>query len=68
MTRLRVGVIGYGYTGKIHAQAYLAQAGVRLMAVADSQSARLNDLPPGVRSFAHHRDLIESDIDAVSMC
>jgi predicted dehydrogenase len=54
MIPLRVGVIGYGYTGKIHAQAYLAQAGVRLMAVADSQSARLNDLPPGVRAYPHY--------------
>ena len=68
MTPLRVGVIGYGYTGKIHVQAYLAQAGARLMAVADSQSARLNDLPPGMRSYTHYRDLIESDIDAVSIC
>jgi len=68
MIPLRVGVIGYGYTGKIHVQAYLAQAGVRLMAVADLQSTRLNDLPPGVRAYAHYGDLIESDIDAVSIC
>jgi predicted dehydrogenase len=68
MIPLRVGVIGYGYTGKIHEQAYLSQAGVRLMAVADSQSARLDDLPPGVRAYPHYGDLIESDIDAVSVC
>jgi UDP-N-acetyl-2-amino-2-deoxyglucuronate dehydrogenase len=68
VTPLRIGVIGYGYTGKIHVQAYLAQAGVRLTAVAESQSARLNDLPPGVRAYPRYEDLIESDIDAVSIC
>jgi len=68
MTPLRVGVIGYGYTGKIHVRAYLAQPSVRLMVVADSQSARLNDLPPGVRASASYHELIESDIDAVSIC
>lgn len=68
MIPLRVGVIGYGYTGKIHVQAYLAQPAVRLMAVADSRSAQLNDLPPGVRAYPGCEDLIESDIDAVSIC
>jgi predicted dehydrogenase len=68
MTPLRVGVIGYGYTGKIHVQAYLAQAGVRLTAVADSQNTRLDELPPGVRAYLRYGDLIESDIDAVSIC
>jgi predicted dehydrogenase len=68
VTPLRAGVIGYGYTGKIHVQAYLAQPGARLIGVADSQNERLNDLPPGVRAYLRYQDLIESDIDAVSIC
>jgi predicted dehydrogenase len=68
MIPLRVGVIGYGYTGKLHVQAYLAQAGARLMAVSDSQPSRLCDLPPGVRAYPRYEDLLESDIDAVSIC
>ena len=68
MSPLRVGVIGYGYTGKIHAQALLAEPGARLTAVADSQSDRLSDLPPGVRGYANHEDLLGSEVDAVSIC
>jgi len=65
---LRVGVIGYGYTGKIHAQAWLAESGARLTAVADAQSDRLSGLPPGVRAYANHEDLLRSEVDAVSVC
>lgn len=68
MSPLRVGVIGYGYTGKIHAQALLAETGARLTAVADSQSDRLSGLPPGVRGYANHEELLRSEVDAVSIC
>jgi predicted dehydrogenase len=65
---LRIGVIGYGYTGKIHAQALLAEPNARLTGVADSQSDRLRDLPPGVRGYAHYEELLKSEVDAVSIC
>src|SRR5690348_7064766 len=65
---LRVGVIGYGYTGKIHAQALLKEPGTRLTAIADSQSARLSDLPPEVHGYANHEYLLRSEVDAVSIC
>ena len=68
MIPLRVGIIGYGYTGKIHAQACLAQAGARLTAIADSDAERLNDLPAGVRACTSYEELLESDVDAVSIC
>jgi predicted dehydrogenase len=68
MSPLRVGVIGYGYTGKIHVQALLLEPGARLTGVADSQSHRLKDLPQGVRGYADYEDLLESDVDAVSIC
>jgi len=68
MTALRVGVIGYGYTGKIHAQACLAQDGARLAAIADADSDRLKDLPPGVRACRSYEELVESGVDAVSIC
>ena len=42
---LRIGIAGYGYTGRIHAQACLAQSGARLIAIADSDPERLKDLP-----------------------
>ena len=68
MSPLRVGVIGYGYTGKIHAQALLGEPGARLTAIADSQSDRLGDLPPGVRGYANYAELLNSEVDAVSIC
>jgi UDP-N-acetyl-2-amino-2-deoxyglucuronate dehydrogenase len=68
VSQLRVGVIGYGYTGKIHAQALLLEPGARLTAVADSQSDRLRDLPPGVRGYTGYHDLLKSEVDAVSIC
>jgi predicted dehydrogenase len=68
VTPLRLGVIGYGYTGKIHAQALLAEPRARLTAIADSQPDRLRDLPPRVQGYANYKDLLKSDIDAVSIC
>jgi predicted dehydrogenase len=68
MTALQVGIIGYGYTGKIHAQACLAQKGARLVAIADADSDRLKDLPAGVRACRSYEELLESGVDAVSIC
>jgi predicted dehydrogenase len=68
MSPLRVGVIGYGYTGKIHAQAYLAQAGARLTAVADARLEQIQDLPPGVRACRSYEELLAGGVDAVSIC
>lgn len=68
MIPLRVGVIGYGYTGKIHAQAYLAEPAAQLTAIADSRLDQLDDLPPGVRACRSHEELLGSGVDAVSVC
>ena len=68
MSPLLVGVVGYGYTGKIHTQSLLAEPGARLTAVADSQPERLENLPPGVRDYANYEDLLRSEVDAVSIC
>src|SRR5512132_2441394 len=68
MTPLSVGVIGYGYTGKLHARAFQEHSGARLIAIADARPERLNDLPPGVRPYADYAELIETDVDAVSVC
>jgi len=67
MSQLRVGLIGYGYTGQIHARAYLANPAVRLVAVADSEDALVN-LPSGIRKYANYADLLDSSLDAISIC
>ena len=68
MMPLKVGVIGYGYTGKIHAQAYLSTPGTQLTAIADSRLEQFGTLPPGVRVYKGHEELLESGVDAVSIC
>lgn len=65
---LRVGVIGYGYTGKIHAQAYVAEPLAQLAAIAESRPENLVDLPPGVQACSTYEELFESGVEAVSIC
>lgn len=68
MMPLRFGIIGYGYTGKIHARACLAQTGAQLVAVADCAAEKLDDLPPDIRLHKTYQELLESGVDAVSIC
>jgi predicted dehydrogenase len=67
MSQLRVGIIGYGYTGQIHARAYLANPAVQLIAVADSEAALVN-LPSGIQQYTNYTDLLDSRLDAISIC
>lgn len=68
MMPLRVGVIGYGYTGKIHTQAYLAEPAAQLAAIADPRLEQLDNLPPSIRACRSYEELLESGVDAVSIC
>jgi len=68
MTPLRFGIIGYGYTGKIHARACLAQTRAQLVAVADCAAEKLDDLPRDVRLHKTYQELLASGVDAVSIC
>jgi UDP-N-acetyl-2-amino-2-deoxyglucuronate dehydrogenase len=67
MRDLRAGVIGFGYTGRLHSSAY-AKTGVRVVAVSDSNSAILDTVPADMRRFTDYRDMLASDIDLVSIC
>lgn len=68
MTPLRAGVIGYGYTGKIHAQAYLSNPQTRLFAVADTRPDHLSNLSPGVHAYTNCEGLLDSEVEVVSIC
>jgi UDP-N-acetylglucosamine 3-dehydrogenase len=68
MTQLRVGIIGYGYTGKLHARAFLAHRAAHLVAVCDSERERLQCLPEGIQAYESYEDLLASNLDAVSIC
>ncbi|HZT32382.1 MAG TPA: Gfo/Idh/MocA family oxidoreductase [Bryobacteraceae bacterium] len=66
MTELKIGVIGLGYTGRLHLAAYGRVAGARVAAVADTDPGRAEGLPyPYFRDYA---EMLESGLDAVSIC
>ncbi len=67
MKSLSAGIIGFGYTGRLHTQAY-QKCGVRVAGAAEAQAAVLDTVPEGIQRFADYRDLLESDIDIVSIC
>ncbi|MEU7984075.1 Gfo/Idh/MocA family oxidoreductase [Streptosporangium canum] len=68
MTELRLGLIGAGAVGVLHAEASLRVRGLRVGAVCDLnlETARRVAAPHGAPAHADHRDLIASgEVDAV---
>ncbi|MGD9743691.1 MAG: Gfo/Idh/MocA family protein [Hyphomicrobium sp.] len=61
MAELRIGLIGLGVVGKIHAEAYRELTGGRLVAVADSDSHALSalDASRGIVTYADARRMLE---------
>jgi predicted dehydrogenase len=70
MKILKVGVIGYGFMGKMHASIYNELPQTELVAVCDVDPNRFVDNTfPGVQFYTHFKDLLNRpDIDAVSIC
>jgi predicted dehydrogenase len=69
--KLRVGVIGVGTFGSLHAQVYRQAEGCELVAVSDVNEGRLDKVSDqlGVDGYADYRELLaRDDIDAVSIC
>ena len=67
MRDLRAGVIGFGYTGRLHSSAY-EKIGVRVIAVSDNDPAVLDAVPAHMGRFTDYRDMLASDLDLVSIC
>jgi predicted dehydrogenase len=65
---VRVGVIGVGYLGQHHARIYSDLEGVVLVGVADSDTARADEIAAkyGCNAFSHYKDLIDN-VDALSI-
>lgn len=68
---LKVGIIGLGAIGKVHADAYQNVEGIHIGALCDVMPERL--LEHGERfdvaaRFKDYRELLKSDVDAVSIC
>ncbi len=68
MSLLRVGIIGFGYTGRLHLAAWNAVNGAEVAGVAETRPSAQDGCPAGVRWFHEYADLLASDIDAVSVC
>jgi UDP-N-acetylglucosamine 3-dehydrogenase len=68
MDDLRVGVIGYGLMGKLHARGLESVPGTKFVAVAESNAERLAEAPVHVKTYQDYHELLETDIDAVSIC
>jgi len=65
---LRTAVVGTGYLGRFHAQKYQSLDGSELIAIADVDGARANEVADEVGAYAvtDHKDLI-GKVDAVSV-
>lgn len=71
MEYLRTGVIGLGLMGFRHARVYAQLPYTKLVAVADADKARAEQVGEelGAASYADYRELLQrSDIEAVSIC
>jgi len=68
MQKVRIGVIGVGYLGKIHAKKYAAMPGVELVGVADVIVEQAREVAEvcGTRAFHDFRDLLPL-VDGVSI-
>lgn len=68
MRRLRVGVIGVGHLGSIHARIYKEIENCALIAVCDTDKTRLNDISKALNipGYADYRQILNK-VDAVSI-
>jgi predicted dehydrogenase len=65
---IKVGIVGYGGIGSLHARALMNVQDMKLTAVADARSTLLDGLDPALRRFSDYRDMLQLDIDAVIVC
>lgn len=66
---LKVGLIGCGFMGTMHANCYKVLEGVTLAAVADIRPEKAAELADGAQIFADGKELIEkADVDVIDIC
>ena len=70
VSTIKVGVVGVGYLGKIHAEKYAQIPDAELIGVADIDRGRCEEVAAhtNCQPFYHHRDLLNLDqVEAVSI-
>ncbi|MBQ8869550.1 MAG: Gfo/Idh/MocA family oxidoreductase [Oscillospiraceae bacterium] len=66
---LKVGLIGCGFMGTMHANCYNALDGVELTAVADIRPEKAEQLADGAQIYCDGKELIENaDVDVIDIC
>lgn len=66
---IKVGLIGCGFMGAMHANCYRSLAGVEVAAVADIRPEKAAALAQGATVYADGMDLIaEADVDVIDIC
>lgn len=69
--KVKIGIVGLGAIGTVHANAFKAVDGAELAALCDVDAARLKEKGEqfGVKAcFEDYRELVKSDVDAVIVC
>jgi UDP-N-acetylglucosamine 3-dehydrogenase len=66
--RLRVGILGFGYTGRLHLRAWQQTAGAEVIAVADNSPQTRAQIPAPAAALASCDELLAMRPDAVSIC
>jgi len=69
--KVKIGIIGLGAIGSIHADAYQATSGAEIAAICDISDARLAEIGNKYnvkQRFKDYRDLLKTNVDAVSIC
>jgi predicted dehydrogenase len=68
VTGLRVGILGFGYTGRLHLRAWQQTPGIQVVGVAETSAQSRAAVPQGVVAFDECTELLGLDLDAVSIC
>lgn len=69
--KVKVGIVGLGAIGKIHADAYSHCAAAEITALCDVDAGRLAELSAKYQvkaRFTDYRDLLKTDVAAISIC
>jgi predicted dehydrogenase len=65
---LRVGILGFGYTGRLHLQAWQQSPAAKVIGIADHSPAARALAPPAIPVLASCSELLALRPDAVSIC
>jgi len=69
--KIKVGIVGLGTIGKVHADAYAHCADAELAAMCDVHAGRLAEVSGKYQvkaRFTDYRDLLKTDVAAISVC